>query len=134
MLPQKPRLLRLVERLGFAVSIFPPGFKGSAPFFLAGDDGRNFRLLGGSGFFGRSRTLRRLASSLRRGRFLQRFRRQRRGNDLDRLILYVMGREIGKITAEGKRAHRQAASSSGMTEAFAVDSLNGWPSRLAAVS
>lgn len=50
MLPQKPRLLRLVERLGFAVSIFPPGFKGSAPFFLAGDDGRNFRLLGGSGF------------------------------------------------------------------------------------
>src|SRR5690606_5426038 len=128
-LTQKPRLLGLVKRLGFAVPLLAACFKGSALFFLTGDDGRDFRLLGGNRMFSGDRTLLRLAHALRRGHLLQRLRRQRRGNDLDRLITDMMGRKIGKVTAQRKRAHRQAASSSGMTEA-----CTGWASRLAAVS
>ncbi len=75
-----------------------------ALFFLDGDDGGDFGLLGSGGFLSRNGTLRSIAACLRRGCVFQRHLRRRRSNDLDRLILDMMGRKVGKITGGKARS------------------------------
>ncbi|KFJ65942.1 hypothetical protein DK59_3120 [Brucella abortus bv. 4 str. 292] len=110
MFTQETRLFSLVKHLCFPVAIFTACLESRAFFFLQRDHCGHFRLL--------LPHCGRLFRSLARYG-CQRFWRNRRGNDLNRLIVNMVGREVSQISADGKRAHSQAAFSSGMADAFA---------------
>ncbi len=63
----KPCPLGLVKRLCFPVAVLAPCFECQALFFLDGDNGGDFGLLGSGGFFSRDGALRSIAARLWRG-------------------------------------------------------------------